>query len=229
MIVDPKVLAENNGKAGKPTYVAVNGEVYDISKSNLWEDGEHMNRHKAGKDLSNDLHAAPHGTEVLEKFTRVGTLEIMPGEQVRPPIPAWLDALLQKYPYFKRHPHPMIVHFPMTFFITSAILLFWYYVVMPLEPLLHSIFYLHILGTLSLPFAILTGFLSWKVNYFGKTIVQITRKIVFSFVVLIFDVIVLLTLVHNLNILASPTGIQVLIPIMIFSYLPIVAFIGHQG
>jgi len=121
------------------------------------------------------------------------------------------------------------VHFPMTFLITTSLFLFWYYVVNPLEPLLHGILYLHILGTLSLPFAMLTGLFSWQVNYFGRSNSHITRKIILSITVLIFNVIVLLTLINDVSVLASPTGLQIFIPIMIFSYLPIVPVIGQQG
>ena len=188
-----------------------------------------MNRHEAGKDLSDDLNTAPHGTEVFNKFVQVGTLKKSDQDEARPPIPEWLHNFLKAHPSFKRHPHPMVVHFPMVFFVTAALFLLWYYVFNPLEPLLHGILYMHILGVMSLPFAILTGFFSWQVNYLGKPYANITRKIVLSIIVLVFSIIVLLTLLNDLSILSSPTGVQILIPIMIFSYLPILPFIGQQG
>ncbi len=117
----------------------------------------------------------------------------------------------------------------MTFFITATIFLFWYYVISPVECLKGSIFYLHILGTISLPVALVTGWLSWKVNYLGKRIGNITRKIIFSIVILISDVIVLITIINNPDVLTAPSGIEIAIPIMIFLYLPIVSYIGQQG
>ena len=123
----------------------------------------------------------------------------------------------------------MVVHFPMAFFMAASIFLFWYYVISPARPLLDAIFYMHILGTLSFPFTLITGWLSWKVNYFGKPIGNITRKIIFSIVVLIFDIVVLISIAGNLEMLANPQGIQIVIPIVIFLYLPIVAYIGQQG
>ncbi len=69
-----KELAEFNGKDGKPTYVALNGKVYDVSKSEQWEDGEHQFLHNSGEDLTDEIGGAPHEEDVLEKFPVVGTL-----------------------------------------------------------------------------------------------------------------------------------------------------------
>lgn len=227
--LDKTKLAENDGKDGKPAYVSFNGKIYDVTESKMWKKGLHMNRHQAGQDLTDAIGAAPHGDEVLNRFKEVGTLKAEQEQEVRPPLPNWLNSFFEKYPFFKRHPHPMVVHFPMAFFMAATIFLFWYYVISPSRPLLDSIFYMHILGTLSLPVTLLTGWLSWQVNYFGKPIGNITRKIIFSIVILIFDVIVLLAIAGNLELLANPQGIQIVIPIMIFLYLPIVAYIGQQG
>ena len=68
-------LLSFNGKDGKPVYIAFQEKVYDVSKSPLWAKGLHMNRHPAGKDLTGDLSAAPHGTEVLERYPQVGVLK----------------------------------------------------------------------------------------------------------------------------------------------------------
>jgi len=226
--IDKTKLTENNGKDGKQAYVAYDGKVYDVTESKVWKKGLHMNRHQAGQDLTESIGAAPHSSEVLNRFKEVGTLTTEL-EEVKPPLPSWLNNFLDKYPFFKRHPHPMVVHFPMAFFMAATIFMFWYYVISPARSLLDAIFYMHILGTLSLPVTLLTGWLSWQVNYFGKTIGNITRKIIFSIVVFIFDIIVLISIAGNLELLANPQGIQIVIPIMIFLYLPIVAYIGQQG
>ncbi len=67
-------LAGNNGKNGAPALFAVNGKVYDVTNSPLWEDGEHESLHEAGKDLTQELELAPHGADVNERFHVVGTL-----------------------------------------------------------------------------------------------------------------------------------------------------------
>lgn len=229
MELDKSKLAENNGKEGKPSYVVANGKVYDVTESKMWKNGLHMNRHNAGEDLTEALGAAPHGDEVLNRFPEVGALKTSVEDEVKPPVPAWLNGLLDKYPFFKRHPHPMVVHFPMTFFITASIFLAWYYLLDQNQSLLDGVKYMHILGTISLPVALLTGWLSWKVNYLGKPLGNITRKIIFSIVILICDLIVLVAVVNNPTVLANPQGAQILLPIMVFLYLPIVSYIGQQG
>lgn len=45
---DAKALAECDGTAGKPSCIAVDGVVYDVSASRLWKGGLHMKRHRAG-------------------------------------------------------------------------------------------------------------------------------------------------------------------------------------
>lgn len=64
-----KELEEFNGKNGKPAYVTYKGKVYDISQSAFWSDGEHLGMHNAGKDITEELEAAPHSEEVFERKT----------------------------------------------------------------------------------------------------------------------------------------------------------------
>ena len=51
-------LEANDGKNGKPAYIAYQGKVYDVSESSFWMEGEHMGMHNAGKDLTEDLEMA---------------------------------------------------------------------------------------------------------------------------------------------------------------------------
>lgn len=62
-----------DGKNGNPAYVAVNGKVYDVSKSSAWRNGLHAG-YKAGEDLTNDMQNSPHGVRVLEGLPVVGKL-----------------------------------------------------------------------------------------------------------------------------------------------------------
>ena len=227
--IDKTKLTENDGKEGKPAFVAYDGKIYDVTESRLWKKGLHMNRHQAGQDLTEAIGVAPHGSEVLTRFKEIGILKTEQEQEPRPALPNWLNNIFDKYPFLKRHPHPMVVHFPIAFFIAATIFLLWYYVISPAQPLLHSILYMHILGTMALPFALVTGWLSWQVNYLGKRIGNVTRKIIFSIIVLIFDIIVLISIAGNLEMLANPQGVQLVIPIMIFLYLPMVTFISQQG
>ena len=66
-------LAEYNGKNGK-TYVAYQGQVYDVSNSDLWKNGTH-NGHNSGKDLTEEMNKSPHRPEIIKGFPVVGTLK----------------------------------------------------------------------------------------------------------------------------------------------------------
>src|SRR4030065_267922 len=81
-----KLLAHRaglTGKEGRPVFIAFQGKVYDVTKSPLWGNGLHMNRHPSGKDLAGDISAAPHGTEVFERYPMVGTLKKGPPEELK--------------------------------------------------------------------------------------------------------------------------------------------------
>lgn len=68
-------LESFNGKGGAPGYTSYQGKVFDVSESSLWAGGEHMDSHLAGKDLTQDMSAAPHGEEVFNRFPQIGTLK----------------------------------------------------------------------------------------------------------------------------------------------------------
>jgi predicted heme/steroid binding protein len=67
-------LAQNNGKEGKPAYIAFKGVVFEVSESAFWMEGDHMGAHEAGKDLTEEIELAPHREETLQKVKQVGVL-----------------------------------------------------------------------------------------------------------------------------------------------------------
>lgn len=67
-------LQQNNGRGGKPAYIAYQGKVYDVTDSSFWMDGDHLGSHNAGKDLTDELELAPHGAENLSRVKLVGEL-----------------------------------------------------------------------------------------------------------------------------------------------------------
>jgi predicted heme/steroid binding protein len=68
-------LAQHDGRDGRPAYVAVNGTIYDVTASPLWQGGNHQGSHQAGQDLTEELKSAPHVRAVVERFPVVGRLE----------------------------------------------------------------------------------------------------------------------------------------------------------
>jgi len=214
-------LASFNGKEGNAVYIAFEGRVYDVTKSRLWLKGLHMNRHPAGKDLSAEISAAPHGTEVLERYPQIGTIKKGPAEELKH-LPLFLQNFLQRFPMARRHPHPMVVHFPIALLMASSLFVVLYLIFKNLSLEVTS-FYLFILGAVSSPFAMATGLLTWWINYRLKLNYFVNRKIQLSILLLIFEVILILWRSSNPEI-SSPIYFIVMILLT-----PIVALLGYYG
>lgn len=146
-------LKQYNGKDGRKAYIAYKGNIYDVSSSPLWENGIHEKMHEAGLDLTNLLEHAPHAEEVFERFRIVDTLD-----QERNSKSDWIKW------YRKYHPHPMFVHFPIALhlFAVGLNILFLFYQ----EPsFATAVFYSLFAATIMGIFAMLSGILSWWINY----------------------------------------------------------------
>jgi len=63
-------LAKYNGQNGQPAYVAVDGDVYDLTK--VFRSGKHFS-HYAGTELTNAFYSY-HAKRVLSKYSIVGKL-----------------------------------------------------------------------------------------------------------------------------------------------------------
>jgi predicted heme/steroid binding protein/uncharacterized membrane protein len=210
-----------NGKDGKPVYIAFEGKVYDVSKSPLWSKGLHMNRHPSGKDLSGEISAAPHGPEVFERYPQVGVLKKGPPEELKH-LPPVLQNLLQRLPMARRHPHPMIVHFPIAFLMAASLFIILHLLFQ--NPFFQiTSFYLLILGAISSPFAMVTGLLTWWVNYRLKLTLFVKRKIQLSVFLLILEIILIVWRSSSTNI-SNPIYF-----IMMFLLTPVVALLGYYG
>ena len=66
-------LALRNGQDREEIWCAIDGTIYDLTKSRLWRDGKHY-EHWAGQDLTEELADAPHTKSVFLKFQEVGKL-----------------------------------------------------------------------------------------------------------------------------------------------------------
>jgi predicted heme/steroid binding protein/uncharacterized membrane protein len=87
-------LATFNGQNGRPAYIAYKGRVIDVTGSKMWRGGMHMRLHHAGQDLSAEIEAAPHDTDVLDRYPQVGTLaeEAAPAASAVPSTSAGMPA-----------------------------------------------------------------------------------------------------------------------------------------
>jgi predicted heme/steroid binding protein/uncharacterized membrane protein len=217
----PEELVSFDGKEGKPVYIAFQGKVYNVSQSPLWSKGLHMNRHPGGKEFTGEISAAPHGTEVFERYPQVGVLKKGAPEELKHLSPGLL-AFLQKFPMLKRHPHPMVVHFPIAFLMASSLFVFLH-LIFKNPSFENTSFNLLVLGAIASPFAMATGFLTWWINYRLKVTPFVKKKIQFSILLLIFEVILILWRSFSSQI-SNPIYF-----IMVVSLTPIVSILGYYG
>ena len=217
----PEELSSFNGKDGQPIYVAFQGKVYDVTKSPLWAKGLHMNRHPAAKDLTGEISAAPHGPEVLERYPQIGVVKKGPPEELKH-LPPLIQNLLQKFPTARRHPHPMVVHFPIALLMVASLFILLTLLFQKGSFEIAS-FYLLILGAVSSPFAMASGLLTWWVNYRLKLNYFVKRKIQLSILLLIFEIILILWRI------SQPEPSHALYVVMTILLTPIVSLLGYYG
>lgn len=68
-------LALRNGQDRDEIWVAYQGQIYDVTRSRLWQRGNHY-EHWAGQDLTRELDEdSPHLATVFDKFTVIGRLK----------------------------------------------------------------------------------------------------------------------------------------------------------
>lgn len=223
---DPESLAKFNGQEGRSIYIAHQGRVFAVSHGKFWKTGLHMKRHQSGKDLTMDIEAAPHGTEVLDRYPQVGILN-KKEEGVRP-MPKVLTGLLGRFPVLRRHPHPMLVHFPIVFMF-SPTLFNLLYLITGIKSFEATAFHCLGGGILFTPLAILTGYFTWWLNYLAKPMRPVTIKIRFSILLMAVSIIAFIWRALNPGVLVSFTTGSILYFLLTLSLIPIVTIIGWFG
>lgn len=73
-----------DGKEGRPAYIVLKGNIYDVTDSRLWKGGSHARKHLAGNDLTDALRTAPHNEEKVLAMRLAGKLIISDSKAVRP-------------------------------------------------------------------------------------------------------------------------------------------------
>ncbi len=211
-----------SGKDGAPAYVSYNGNVYDVSGSKLWKTGTHMMKHKAGGILDGQMAAAPHGLEVLERVPQVGRM-IVPSAPESIEV-SGLEGFLNRHPFLKRHPHPMVVHFPIGLIIGS-LLLEAAFLLTGFTSLRTSSLHCLGLGFLSLPFAVGTGYLTWIINYMAEPIRPVKIKIRLSWPLFIISMAVL---VWQINAGADRSPVYFLALLVLSALVSVIGYYGGQ-
>lgn len=224
----PDDLEEHDGRDGRPSYVVYDGNVYDVSDSKLWKGGMHMRRHQAGSDLTADIQAAPHGPEVLERYLPVGILKKVGAVEPETPLPGLIELLLEKNPFFRRHPHPMTVHFPIVFMLAAPFFLALF-LLTGVHAFETTAFHCLGGGALFTIVGITTGLITWWYNYMGKMMKPIAVKLPLSIVMLTLCTIAFVWRFNAPDLMVDLQGIRLLYPMMVLALAPLVSIIGWYG
>jgi predicted heme/steroid binding protein/uncharacterized membrane protein len=218
-------LAGYNGENGNPVYVAHDGKIYDVTESKLWRKGLHMKRHHAGHDLTNDLQAAPHEHDVLQRYPQVGVLKKIVDER---PIPQPIAWLIRRFPMLRRHPHPMTVHFPIVFMFSTTVFNLLYLVTGEKS---FEITALHCLGggIIFIFVAVTTGIYTWWLNYQAKMLRPVKIKIPLSLIMLATATIIFVWRIAVPDVLENFTGLSSIYLLLVLSLGLMVTIIGWFG
>ncbi len=226
-VYTPEELAKGNGEGENQTLVAVDGKVYDVSASKRWIKGRHMNRHQAGCDLTGDISAAPHSPEVLQRFETVG--EFSPAtKEPSTGLRATVDAFLEHYPFFHRHPHPAAVHIPVGM-IMGAILFEFLALVSGSEKTEWAAFCCLALVVVSLPVAMTTGYFTWWINYecTGSPVLNWKRRLAWTSLPL--GVVAVVLRLNMVNPLHLGDGLNLVYVICLAALAVMISLIGFLG
>ena len=143
-------------------------------------------------------------------------------------LPKPLETLLERFPVLRRHPHPMMVHFPIVFAISPALfyLLFRITAVNAFET---SAFHCLGAGFLFCVPAILTGFFTWWLNYQAKPLRPVLIKIRFSGLLMgVYLAAFLCRLLFPAEVL-SLAGWGIVYLALLAALIPVVTVIGWNG
>ncbi len=226
--MDSEELKRMNGKDENPVYVAYGGKIYDVTESPHWNTGVHMARHASGQDLTKEIESAPHGTEVLDKFSQIGTLiKSSPSAHCKG-LPEFLQKAFDRYPLLRRQPHPMTVHFPIAFLMATPLFLILYALTRN-NSFETTSFYMLCLGVLGSAAAIATGFFAWWVNYGAVLTTYVRYKIALSIVLwVVLSILIIWRFLDPVLIIQSG-NLWWVYAILIFSLVPLVSLLGHFG
>ena len=223
----PEELAQCNGENGKPVYIAHAGNVYDVIASKMWKTGTHMKRHRSGQDLTTDIQGAPHPPDVLERYPQVGVLKKVE-EAADSRIPATLAALLKHFPFLRRHPHPMTVHFPIAFMFSSTVFSLLYLITGE-KSFDTTAFHCLAAGVFFNGVGITTGFYTWWMNYMAKPLKPVRIKIPLTLSMLVVSASLFVWRLSVPDILDSLSGSGLLYILLVLSLSVMVTVIGWNG
>jgi uncharacterized membrane protein len=116
----------------------------------------------------------------------------------------------------------MVVHFPLAFLMASSLFVLLHLI--SKNPSFETTsFYVLTLGVIASPFAMATGLLTWWINYRLKLTLFVKRKIQFSILLLVLEVVLISWRSSQSQIFSS------LYFILVILLTPIVSLLGYYG
>jgi uncharacterized membrane protein len=179
-------------------------------------------------DLTTDIQAAPHGLEVLDRYPQVAILKKPAGGTPQQSLPPFVSRLLERYPVIRRHPHPMTVHFPIVFMISTTMFSLLY-VLTGLRAFETTALNCLGAGILMAPVAIVTGLATWWLNYLARPIRRVTIKRTLSIVLLGVAIAAFVWRLMVPDVLDQLGGAGSLYLMLVLSLTPIVLIIAYHG
>ena len=143
-------------------------------------------------------------------------------------MPAWLAGLLEKFPFLRRHPHPMAVHFPIVFMYSAAFFSILYMITGE-KSFEMTAFYCLAGGILFTPPAMITGWFTWWLNYMAKPMGPVTIKKRLSWVLLTISIAAFVWRLFVPGIMEATGAGHMIYVILVLSVAPIVSVIGYYG
>ena len=220
-------LTAYTGKEGKSAYICHDGKIFDVSQSKVWREGVHMRRHNAGTDLTLEIQAAPHDSSVLARYPQVGVL-VKEQAPLMQPMPGWLAWLMESNPFFRRHPHPMTVHFPIVFMLCNPFfnLLFLLTGNRAFET---TAFHCLCGGAVFMVVAMITGFFTWWYNYMAKKMRAVDVKIPASILTLVLAIGAFIWRWRVPDVMLHLQGINIFYLLCSLAFIPLIIVIGWYG
>ena len=143
-------------------------------------------------------------------------------------MPAFLARLLSRYPFFRRHPHPATVHFPIAF-MAAASGFYVLYLVTSVPSF--EVTAVHCLGAgiLLALLAMGTGLFTWWLNYMAKPVRQVTIKITLSCIMLADAVAAFIWRLSDPSVLNGFGGSGAIYLLLVLVLGPLALAIGYIG
>jgi len=227
-------LSTYNGKNGKPAYVAYKNNIYDVSDSDMWKNGQHQDEHVAGMDLTEAMSYAPHGDDVFEGFKVVATLsgkdnnkEPSVTQKSKPKNNEDTKNKMRKW-YQVYHPHTISAHFPIAlhFFAAGMDIAFLYE---PVEKFEQGTYYAFLFATLFGLVAIAAGVYSWWINYSFSMIKPLVIKLYTAIFTTLIGIIAVTLHVADPLIAYNSDSLAIFYHFSIFITVPAVIVLGFYG